>query len=209
MLSRLRTGDESFLDLGCCVGQDLRKLVFDGCPSDKLYGADLRSDFFGVGYELFLDRDKLNSRFLQADVFDPASSLSQLDGKIDIIYAGSFFHLFEWDDQVRVARRLVAVLRAQPGSLILGRQAGNLKPGSFASATTPTRTVYRHDVTSFRNMWEQVGQETGTSWRVEGSMEDAEGWRAPTIQARIESNEQAASTGHASTKRMRFAVWRQ
>ena len=41
VLERLKTKDEKFLDLGCCLGQDLRVLLAAGVPGQKLYGADL------------------------------------------------------------------------------------------------------------------------------------------------------------------------
>ncbi|KAF1354047.1 hypothetical protein BDV97DRAFT_396832 [Delphinella strobiligena] len=44
VLSRVQSG-ESFLDVGCCFGQDIRKLVFDGAPSNKIYGSDLDHRF--------------------------------------------------------------------------------------------------------------------------------------------------------------------
>ena len=34
VLSRLKGGDK-LLDLGCCLGQDIRKLVYDGVPSEN------------------------------------------------------------------------------------------------------------------------------------------------------------------------------
>jgi hypothetical protein len=45
----------------------------------------LRAEFFEMGYRLFLDRDTLKSKFIEADITDANSALSGLDGKIDII----------------------------------------------------------------------------------------------------------------------------
>lgn len=62
VLERVKHG-ENFLDLGCCFGQEIRQLVFDGAPSANTYGSDLWSDFLSIGYELFKDKDRLQTTF--------------------------------------------------------------------------------------------------------------------------------------------------
>ncbi len=89
--------DQADLTLKLCR---LRKLVADGVPTEHLYGCDLRPEFFELGYKLFRDKDTLKSKFIAADIFDPSSALSSLYGNIDIIYAGSFLHLFGYAEQV-------------------------------------------------------------------------------------------------------------
>lgn len=161
----------------------LKKRVYDGVPSENVCGADLRSDFFDLGYELFRDKETLRSTFLTADVFDPDSALGSLDGQIDIVYTGSFFHLFDWDDQVRVATRLVRLLKPRRGSMVMGRQVGNLKPGAYPHRTNAGGTMWRHDPKTFAKMWEDVGSQTATSWRVNALFEDEErfgaDWNGP------------------------------
>lgn len=72
----------------------LRYQVFDGVPLENLYASHLRQDFYDVGYELFADKSKLTSEFIQADTFDENSALvHSLADKVDI-NAASFFHLF-------------------------------------------------------------------------------------------------------------------
>ena len=90
VLRRLKSGNENFLDLGCCFGQELRKVAADGAPSARLYACgDLRPEFFELGYKLFRDRDSLASTFIAADIFNPPAALTSLDGSFDVIYAGS------------------------------------------------------------------------------------------------------------------------
>jgi hypothetical protein len=47
ILDRVKNG-EQYLDLGCCVGQDIRKLVSDGAPSENTYGSDLKASFWDI-----------------------------------------------------------------------------------------------------------------------------------------------------------------
>ncbi|PVH81111.1 hypothetical protein DL98DRAFT_417427 [Cadophora sp. DSE1049] len=167
ILQRLKSGTETFLDLGCCFGQELRKVAYDGAVQENLYGCDLRGEFFEMGYRLFRDRDTLKSRFIEADIFDDKSALFELQGKVDIIYAASFLHLFGYEGQVEVCKRLVGLVRGREGSLILGRQVGNVVAGEGVQSTNEGGSMFRHNEESFEGMWEKVGEETGTKWRVD------------------------------------------
>lgn len=94
ILQLLKAGG-NLLDLGCCFGQDLKKLIHDGAPASSLFVADLRSEFIELGYELFLDKHKIGVQFLIADIFDPFSSLKQLDDQLYVVYIGLFLHIFD------------------------------------------------------------------------------------------------------------------
>ncbi|KAI9780434.1 MAG: hypothetical protein M1839_006708 [Geoglossum umbratile] len=136
-----------------------------------MYGADLHPEFIDLGYELFLDKDRLQVTFHgNVDVFDADSALKQLDGTIDICHASSFFPMFDWDSQVRIAKRIIQVLKPKPGSLVLGTQKASAAPGEYGSEWGPADKTYRHDVESFEKLWMLVGQETGTQWAVDSTL---------------------------------------
>ena len=81
----MKQGD-NFLDIGCCFGQELRKLSSDGAPSSNLYGIGLERSFVDFGFELFRDRDRLESTFLTGDIFvEEPDDFAFIAGKIDII----------------------------------------------------------------------------------------------------------------------------
>lgn len=184
-----------FLDLGCCIGQDLRKLLLD-CPSSvppspsltsRLYGADLLPDFIDAGYALFNDGAIMpRSQFIApADVFDTfeGNALSRLDGKVNVLHAAAFFHLFDLEQQKMVARRCLRLLRrdgvdvgvaggssvpnetrAGDGgtwnrtALIFGEQVGNVTAGHAARISTGG-SRYRHNEESWKRMWEEIAEE--------------------------------------------------
>lgn len=167
--------NEKLLDLGCCFGQDVRKLVYDGVPAENVNGGELHGGFIEVGYKLFRDKHKLKSNMFQADIFDTTNDqLNALTGQMDIIYTGSFFHLWNWADQVTVACRLVELMASKKDSVILGRQAGNLHPGEIPHRINQEGTMYQHDPSSWERLWEEVGERTGTSWRVEATFSERE-----------------------------------
>ena len=90
-----------------------------------MHGIDIEAAFFGLGYELFHDKDTLESTFLAADLTKPsAPTIEVLNSSIDIISAQSLFHLFTLSDQKVMAKHLLALSKPVPGSIIVGRQVG-------------------------------------------------------------------------------------
>lgn len=73
LLARLK-GGATFLDIGCCLGHDIRKLVFDGVPGENLAGVELRQGYIDLGYEFFRDKDTLGAKMYQGDVLEPVRS---------------------------------------------------------------------------------------------------------------------------------------
>lgn len=157
-------------------------------------------DFMELGHALFLDKGKLKSKFIAADVFDGDSELKQLDAKVDILHASCFLHLFNWDQQVQIAKRIVRLLRPQPGSLLMGRQVGNLNPGEY-KRRYGEGSRYRHDATSWEKMWVQVGEETGSRWKVDATLE--------TENVEYFESERVMEWSPAGTRRLVFTVRRE
>jgi SAM-dependent methyltransferase len=112
VLKRLQEG-QRLLDLGCCFGQEVRQLVADGAPAENIFGCDLREEYITLGYKLFCDEDTLKSTFITANIFDATSPLTALKGQFDMVFAGSFFHLWGYEDQVKVYKLVVGLLRPQ------------------------------------------------------------------------------------------------
>lgn len=158
---------ESFLDVGCCLGSVPRHLASEGVSSDRLYGTDLQPLFLDLGYELFRDGDKSKSQatYVAGDMLkEDDARLDVLTGKIDIVYAASFFHLFERDDQIRAAKRVVSFLKPEStNALIFGCNGGPKCTGW---------EKYVLDTESWKSMWDEVGEATGTQWRTESVVDD-------------------------------------
>ena len=130
-------------------------------PSTSLYGAELRPEFIELGYELFKDKETLQSSFLVGDLFtgEHFRNLEEAGG-VDVVYAASIFHLFDWEQQVRVAERVVGLLKKRKGSVVLGRQRGNSTPREYEHRTNQGGTMFRHNEESWRKMWRVVGEKT-------------------------------------------------
>ena len=162
------------------MGQDLRKLVFDGAPSEKLYASDVFPQYESLSYELWRDRDSFPHHFLADDIladneaFTKGALMSTLGpGQTDMIAINMFLHLFDYENQLRVATRILRLLSHRPGSLILGSQAGvrppmeqPLKPPFDKTENGETRTIYRHSPDSFAELWRRAGAFAGVPVRV-------------------------------------------
>lgn len=170
---------ETFLDVGCAFGTVVRQLVVAGVPSGRLFGTDLQPRFLELGHELFRDRETSSATFVAGDMLkEDDTRLDALSGRIDVIYASAFFHLFEREDQVRAAKRMVRFLNPQnPRAMIFGLNGGPKIDGW---------EKYVLDAGSWQVLWNEVGEATGTVWRTEMDV--------------IENNEDRI--------RVRFAVYR-
>jgi hypothetical protein len=166
VLQRLKDG-EIMVDVGCFIGGDFRQCVFDGAPSKNMIGFDI-ADHWDVGYELFRDRDKFDGKFVEADLMAVESSdeLKALKGRVGIIHISQMLHQWDWKGQVEAAKKLVYFSKL--GTLVIGFQIGSAEAKEVESKSLSAYKHWRHDPASLRRMWDVVGQETGTEWKVEG-----------------------------------------
>jgi SAM-dependent methyltransferase len=155
------------MDVGTFVGHDLRRLAYDGAPSDKLYGVDIVSHW-DVGYDLFRDREHFQGHFIEADILSDASpELVALKCQADIIVVSQLLHQWTWDNQVKAAQALVAFTK--PGSLIVGNQIGNSEAQEVIFKA-PAVAVWRQNAESFAKMFDMVSRVTGTHWETQAWM---------------------------------------
>lgn len=174
ILKRVKNGGV-LMDVGTFVGHDLRRLVYDGAPSDKLYGVDI-VNHFDVGYNLFRDRDRFKGKFIEADLLSTTSpDLLVLKGQVDIILVSQVLHQWNWDGQLKAAQALSTFTK--PGSWIVGNQIGNPEAQEIVLKAIPL-PLYRHNVDSIERMFEALGEATGTRWETQAWMRTFEdmGW---------------------------------
>ena len=158
------------LDLGTCLGQDLRKLLYDGAPLISLYGSDILPEYEKAGQNFFCDGDKFtHDHFIAADVLDssPGNGLVKTEGTWDIIAITMFLHIWDLETQIQACKRILKLVKQEKGSLIIGSQTGNEQ--AHALLLKPPfgeRSVYRHNLESFKAMWLGVADETGVCLEV-------------------------------------------
>ncbi|TBU33175.1 hypothetical protein BD311DRAFT_749372 [Dichomitus squalens] len=190
--------DAIFLDVGCGFGNDTRKAVLDGWPIEGVIAADLSPQMWNVGHELFRSTpDTFPVPFVQGDILDPAylapapllptsstpildplpplsevKTLNELHGKISAIFASAFFHLFKFEGQEQVARKLAGLLSPLPGSLIFGTQTGFAEKGGWG--VDGSRADYHSDE-SWKELWENLFVEAGVEVEVKARLQQHRG----------------------------------
>ncbi|KAM4055329.1 methyltransferase [Hirsutella rhossiliensis] len=171
IVQRIKSGD-ILLDAGCAFGYVLRQLASDGAPAANLMGTDIEQRFMDLGYELFKDRGMFVARFFAGDLLElEGHSLDEVDGKVSIIHAAGLFHLFEWDDQVKLGIRLVEFFKPDvKNPMLIGRQIGDFHPLDPATHAEQGLGWYRHNIETWQQLWDRIGEETGTKWKATGSL---------------------------------------
>ncbi|CAO1618216.1 unnamed protein product [Parajaminaea phylloscopi] len=129
--------EPTFLDLGCGLAQDARALLAfsppGAIPSSRIVAADLNPTLLEAGFELFGDKagqGKISDvKWETCDIFrkedvERLKSLTHQGTGYDVIWLGSFIHLFSLTAQKEVVRALEYLLSPRPGSIMFGRQTG-------------------------------------------------------------------------------------
>ncbi|KAI0750572.1 hypothetical protein BC629DRAFT_1230500 [Irpex lacteus] len=167
-----------FLDLGCCLGHDVRKAVADGFPISQAIGSDLHPEFWALGHKLFKTTPETYPlAFIPADVFDPASlapapiptsvpteplppltsltSLNPLHGRLSAIHASALFHLFSEEKQLELAKLIAPLLSPEPGSFIFGAHGGLEVKGDRERKNSHGIPMFCHSPESWTELWEK------------------------------------------------------
>ena len=168
------------LDLGTCLGQDLRKLVFDGVPVEQLYGSDIFSDFEQAGTMLFRDEENFAGHFIAADLLveDANESMGELvktEGTWDVVSAFMVLHIWDYKTQITACKRILKLLKPEKGSLLIGASTGSVKPGEewFKPPLVPQeRSIFRHSKETFMHMWSEIEADQGVKVKVECTYDD-------------------------------------
>ncbi|KAF6810484.1 methyltransferase domain-containing protein [Colletotrichum sojae] len=172
LVARLRDDpDARHLEVAPCVGQDLRKLIHDGVPSDRITAVELEPGYIEAGYELFRDRDTLKARFVSADMLDEKNTeLNAMEGTFDTAHLGHCLHLWTRDDQMVVLKRVMRLLKQKLGVVIVGTMVGHADgvelPGIF------NRPSLRHNLQTWESLWADLSKETGTRWKLRTEVGD-------------------------------------
>lgn len=166
VVRRLKQGAK-YLDIGCCLGQDIRKLVMDGAPPENLYGAELHAPFIDVSYELFRDHG-LAATFMEADALDISvgSPLSKLKGEVDFIHLGMVLHVFGQENQRAVLENCISLLKPERGSMVLGTAVGHVE-----GFQAPAGHFLQSDET-FKSMLAEISESMGVKVDCRASLDD-------------------------------------
>jgi len=147
------------LDVGCCVGQDIRRLVVDGVPSSQIIGLELEQGFIDIGYSLFKDRGRLETKFLCADILNDIHTLSEFKGKVTSIHLGHVIHVFNRKEQKIVLGNLLGLLVNDGTGMLFGSLVGH--DDGLTQPAMKGKMTLLHNLQTWKRMWKEVEEETG------------------------------------------------
>ena len=142
--------EHKVLDIGCCMGTDLRYLQSIGANTTSLYGIELLEDFLKLGDEFF---GKSDINFLVGNVLDQNflatdSPFSKFINFFDYVYTGSVIHLFSLDEQKVLFTNIRRLLK--PGGTFFGRTTG--LPEAGVRDTWRSTSIYLHNPDTLKDI---------------------------------------------------------
>ncbi|GJJ13704.1 hypothetical protein Clacol_007960 [Clathrus columnatus] len=157
------------LDIGCGFGNDSRRVISDGFPLQNVLCTDLLEGFFNTGHKLFKTTPESSPlAFFGGDIFDTKfiypqtttipnlsalENIGQLKGQVSVIHASALFHLFVYDKQRELVGIMGQLLSPQPGSIILGYQAGAPNNEKAAALQANIRLTKIHSPETWKDLW--------------------------------------------------------
>ena len=149
-----KSKNKTILDIGCGLGQDLRKMSLDGIPQKNLFGLDIEQEFINLGYELFGDKSSNQITFITTNILD-MQQFHQLKEKlsVNIIYTSAVIHLLNKDDIRSLLANINTLL--SEGGIFFGQTTGLKNPGNIQDNSGRSR--YLHSKDSLKNELHKVG----------------------------------------------------
>ncbi|KAE9372371.1 hypothetical protein N431DRAFT_504810 [Stipitochalara longipes BDJ] len=159
ILANLKAGGR-MVEIGSFIGHDLRRLVFNGAPSENLYAVDIVSHW-DVGFHMFKDRQSFHANFIESDIIHPSPQLLALNSTADVIYISKVLH--QWDRETQLAALQSMIALSKPGSIVVGFHAAVID-GGFVAYEKGSLKMWLHDAQSWRDMWDEASKGTNTRW---------------------------------------------
>lgn len=127
----------------------------------------------------FVMKTVFQNRFIPGDLFDESSdsALEATKGTWDVIVIVMLLHVFDWNDQMRAAERILDLLSLKSGSMIIGAQTATTKPGKQVLSPPfvqpgKGKIVYRQGRETFVQMWKEIEQAKGVNLNIWAEYED-------------------------------------
>ena len=153
-----------------------------------------------------MDSNQSNGTFIAGDALkdDPAQWLKifGIEDGFHIVHVGALFHLFDWDDQLLIAKNLISLTRKRENAVIFGWQFAARKSGLVSLGPNKEAQIYGHNEESMERFWKEVAEATGTEWSLHVRCE----WSEPDRVAGLANDGKWGDAG--GNGRMRFSVQR-
>ncbi|MCX6688232.1 MAG: class I SAM-dependent methyltransferase [Methanoregula sp.] len=130
------------LDYGCGTGDNVRQLIRDGFPREKITAFDINWASINLGFDMYRDRQEIHDLFTVSDTFPFGPE------EFDLVYSASVLQVITEDEELRnyLANAWTALT---PGGILFGSTFG-LVEGAISSPNEwgPPRVMLREQLTS-------------------------------------------------------------
>jgi len=131
------------LDYGCGTGDNVRQMIRDGFPRERIVAFDVNRASINLGYDLFRDREEICGLFVVSDKFPFGPA------EFNTIYSASVFHVIAVDAEFAayLANAWSALI---PGGVLFGSTLG-LAAGAVGSPDQrgPPRVMPREQLAGY------------------------------------------------------------
>lgn len=132
------------LDYGCGTGDNVRQLLRDRFPKERITAFDITQGSIDLGFDLYRDREEIGGLFLVVDRFPFGA------GSFDLVYSASVLHVITDDRELgEYLAHAYATLR--PGGFLFGSTAGMLCEEQNPSARVrgPPRVMTKEQLAGY------------------------------------------------------------
>lgn len=111
------------------------------------------------------------SHFITGDIFSDEDQLARTRGTWDVVHVTMFLHVFALPEQIAVSKNIMKLLKAAPGSTVIGTQTGSLDAGELVLKPPlcepgEHKTIYRQSRETLIDLFENAAKAAGLQVRV-------------------------------------------
>ena len=152
-------------DIGCCFGQDIRRLILDGIPPSMIWAIDVVDGYWSAGLELYRDLgadqsdhaqkhriDRVHTLFCDLTATDLSEGVatSLLTRDFNCLILKNVFHVLSLDQGERLVARMAQMLHK--GGFVMGICIGAEQAKSWARTPDGRSTRYLHSAQTMRDL---------------------------------------------------------
>ncbi len=138
--ARKRAG--RLLDYGCGTGDNVRQLIRDGFPRDRITAFDINRESIDLGFDLYRDGEEMEDLFVVSDTFPFGPE------EYDTVYSASVIHVIA-DEQEFLRYLANAYSALRPGGVLFGSTLGLAEGAVRSEKRGPPRIMTRDQLAGY------------------------------------------------------------